>query len=1078
MSYNQHGGTPKILNLNKSNYIDTMKLNDVNIYLNKNGLYVMKLMNDHLMWRGYNNVRCLNLLIPPGSKNDWFKYEPVWYGPPEVTVIYAVRDVLNVFLRSYKNFVNIDENTNLDDALSKYSHILTNNYSSIVAYTIKNPCELLDINNIENLKRLIELFDENWSIDAFNMLNNLNRITTRQKLRIYLWIETFQKGNNEKTDDNMKNIQYADTKEKEQKLNEYFKDIKDNKIIGYIQKVMIYCFRKVFGFGKYLQYNSRKRILEERKMGRLFIARVKKDLRKEPEGTLQNLTDISLLRESSNKIFSGDDFTKYDTISYPIIKQKFSDRKVLFDTIINLVDSQIKKYVVDESKIFIDNTSITNKLITDKFKTNNSKSSKIIQQIEKGSISGYIIDLDRNSKIGLEKKVDIKGNEYYSVHIYYDENIKGTFTNNSESQVKFDDDSICKLCNLAHKRNWLKEKASNTMTHREGLVKNQMYYDYNPFNKKVEKVGICFENLFGKSDYSLSEERVLAIPYSHLGTMFSHSDCKIASKNFPPRGLYEKNKYACGAYLYANSPNNSETLYHFMATYNSALTYAYKKYGVKCRIADINYDKYNGKFYKFKNPIRYGTNDPQMYINFHCKVNSEPHIHMHTYIDAMGTNLFDTLETGRFSKNRKMSRIALAASELFGVASYAKFYGTRKSTIRMGNRLKTEYDAVKIVEPSTWFDKDRKESSEKMQYPCSFQYLVKKVIGIDDNDPIMKHKWVFSEPNYEEQPTLFNQKMFSYAGAYNDMSKQIYAEELKLSQDVMNKNPNLFKKSPDLPEKVIKNTEKIGDIHVKYCETKKELCMVRQSTTEADAIMVLFLQIACLKNPNIGGYFGSSSPLMNYRRNITHTETCLFNVVDYPVNIVRNAPFSTCNNDDKEKTINMINIAIFMLYSMYFKQSQRKFILNGFNIKRINLINQFLYSDTGYKIDTSGIIGEEEYLEEEEEDEYGEEVEEEDYFRENYELYGGITKEEGAIISQALSSLEKRELARDITKEKLINDLKDLVDINNLDNLISEFNSKTKKYKLKENDIILAKNTLKSIYYNQVPTNQQNEWFA
>ena len=98
MSYNQHGWTPKILNLNKSNSIDTMKLNDVNIYLNMNKLYVMKLMNDQLMWRGYNNVSCLNILIPLVSINDWFKYESVWYGPTEVTVIYSARDLFNVFL--------------------------------------------------------------------------------------------------------------------------------------------------------------------------------------------------------------------------------------------------------------------------------------------------------------------------------------------------------------------------------------------------------------------------------------------------------------------------------------------------------------------------------------------------------------------------------------------------------------------------------------------------------------------------------------------------------------------------------------------------------------------------------------------------------------------------------------------------------------------------------------------------------------------------------------------------------------------------------------------------------------------
>lgn len=47
-----------------------------------------------------------------------------------------------------------------------------------------------------------------------------------------------------------------------------------------------------------------------------------------------------------------------------------------------------------------------------------------------------------------------------------------------------------------------------------------------------------------------------------------------------------------------------------------------------------------------------------------------------------------------------------------------------------------------------------------------------------------------------------------------------------------------------------------------------------------------------------------------------------------------------------------------------------------------------------------------------------------------------------------------------------------------MDNLVTEFNSKTELYKLNDEEAELAKNTLKSLYYNQIPTNAQNNWFS
>src|SRR5579883_1440802 len=143
--------------LNNLQYIDTMKLNDVALYKDKSDLYVMDILPSNLMWRGYNNTTCINLQIPPGDENDKFRFDPAWYGPPEVAMIYCAMNINDeIMRRSQKNY-SLDINSiNIDSFIDQYIHIIQHNLSSIVAYSPKYIYQLLDINNTDNLKKLIE----------------------------------------------------------------------------------------------------------------------------------------------------------------------------------------------------------------------------------------------------------------------------------------------------------------------------------------------------------------------------------------------------------------------------------------------------------------------------------------------------------------------------------------------------------------------------------------------------------------------------------------------------------------------------------------------------------------------------------------------------------------------------------------------------------------------------------------------------------------------------------------------------------------------------------------------------------
>lgn len=1056
------------LHLNSSDYIDTMKLNDCNIYKNKDGLYVTKIGPNYLMWRGYNNRTCADLSIPPGSNGDRYRFEPVWYGPPEVTVIYAARNMTNTLLRTYGDFRNTSENLDIDETLRQYYRVLEGNYSSIVAYTTKEYCELIDVNNIENLKKLVKMFDANWSIDKFNLLNSLSRITFRQKLRIYEWLIALDKHDKENMEKNV-NI-YND----EKFINDYFSDIKKKSIIEKIKLVLENNFRKVFGFGKYVEYDSRKINISERKINKKNdkVVEIKKDLRTEPMGDLQNFGDAKLLRTSVNKIYWENDQYRQIEDNINDIEVIIKEQQKIMDSLLNNTEEQIKTYIKGE-EIRMKNDYVKNFM---KFIHNSEsiKSINLINDIKNKSVDGYTISTLNGGLVILEKI----GRNKYKVHF----NLK--FANKKYNNPSTENPLYkeCKLCRLARERNWLNEMYSSNLSHKEGLSINQSYYDYDPIIDQVRITGVAFQNMWSRSIVSESEERVLSIPYVHLGTMDNHTDCNEKSKNFPPHGSYNKKegRYNCGAYLYSNS-RDDEVIYNFMGSYNAALTYAYKKYGRRHRIADINYDRDNGNFYKFKDPSD-TAGDPKIYINFHCKVNSEPHIHMHTYIDSKGTNLKETLDTGRYVKDKDKSRLSKISGELFGSNDFSKYKGNRDDLILTGDRKKSENNmkGIKWESKAGWSGKNQEDSTKKLHYPCSFQYLFKKILGIEDGDEKMEHEWIFPEPNYDLQPDLFDQTKMSYANSYHGLKKAIFQYNSHLSNLItnLNKFDKIYIKSPQLPKKEIVNTRTIGLLSVKYGEKDDETAMVRQSTTEGDAIMLLFLQIACINNPNIGGYFGSSAPLMNRWKNITHTETCLFNSVDYPTNVAYDAPYTTCNKTSTNVYENYMKYVVFTMYLTYFRQSQKKYVIKGNSFRKVDLVNQFLNSDAGFHtnnmnqnggkvmapldVDQPKIKLQTEKLQESNgKQQYQNKIKEPNV---NNKLKEGDNK----------SELENGEPADDVYNENVDLFQEEMLDP---DITIKDYNASTSDFKLTtDSDIHFAKTIIKAIYHGCVPTANQIDY--
>lgn len=920
----------KALNLNSSNFIDTLNLNNANLYKNKDGLYVIKITPKHLMWRGYNNLSCENLVIPPGSSIDNFKMEPVWFGPPEVAVIYSVRNMINTLVMSYKNYKKVSETWNIDEMFKQYEHIIVNNYSSISAYVTKENYELLDVNNTKNLKKLIELYNKNWSYDSFKELLSLGRITKRQKLRIYEWLILL------KPDLNLGSQKYDDNIY----LTKFFMDLKDNELINTIKKVLEWNFRKVFGFGNFMEYNSSKKEITKRrikKKGESIL--VRRSIREEPMGTLNSYPNLKTLRDKVLQNYLTNTEYQQAVTNLNNLNTTKQNQKDILGNIVDNVAKQIKDYN-DEEKIEMIN-QYTQNYYKNRYDQEAKQAREVINSIELGKRKGYIIETKNKGKIGF---LYLEGNKY---KMYMD-------LNTSEPR-KYNNPSIqdphyvnCKLCKLARERTWLYENIKDVLTHRQGLSDNQSYYGYNPWSKNTEVLGVAFQNIWSASINTKNEERVLSIPYAHLGTMDNNKGCDKNSKTFPPNGSYDsrKQKYNCGAYLYADSLDD-EAIFYFVNTQHVAQLYAYNKYGKKYRIADINFNLDNGNYYLFNETNNKKDNDPKIYILFHCKVNSEPHIHMHTYIDSDGNNLSEMLDIGRNSKDPDSVLASKVAAEVFGSADFARYKGNKNEIILSGKRI-GKPEKARWNKKAHWKDANSIESNDSLHYACSFNYLFKRILGIKDNDERMKHEWILPSPEYDYNHELFNQTKLSYENRYNLLRKFIFNFNSNINNFIPNAESlgTVFTKSPALPIVEIKATKDVNTLVTKYCESYDEDCIVRQSTTEGDAIMLLFLQLACKHNTDIGGYYGCAAPLMNRWKNITHTETCLFNVVDYPISIALDAPYSSCNNTSPQpQSLIYIKFALFTLYFTYFNQYQKKYEIKGNFYKKIDIINNFLTSD-------------------------------------------------------------------------------------------------------------------------------------
>lgn len=226
------------------------------------------------------------------------------------------------------------------------------------------------------------------------------------------------------------------------------------------------------------------------------------------------------------------------------------------------------------------------------------------------------------------------------------------------------------------------------------------------------------------------------------------------------------------------------------------------------------------------------------------------------------------------------------------------------------------------------------------------------------------------------------------------------------------------------------------------------------------------MQIACIDNPNIGGYFGSSAPLLNRWKNITHTEICLFNSVDYPVNVVYDAPYTTCNKTSNSVNRGYMKYVVFAMYLTYFRQSQKKYEINGNTFKKIDLINQFLNSDVEFSnsgvFQMGGKIG----------------------ALLNTEINSGASFSEKRNLSaikqnkQSESGVNtrKNDLFMDFPHNKIMTETVDLFkeEFLDMDSVIMEYNSCTYSFKLStEDEIQFAKTIIEALYHGCVPTANQ-----
>lgn len=1019
----------KHLLLNFAIYNDINSLNDRKIFttrIEKDKIYnidVTTLTKNEVIYRGYNNLKILNLLTPPGSEIDKFRNEPTWFASPEIALIYTCRNNISNLKKSYigyKSYIDFNDN-DFQNILRQYKHILECNHSAICSYTLHNDVDLVDINNTDNLKQILDLFDNNFTEENYNKLNVLERISLRKKTRLFYYLNL--KINNDKTlteeiktekntinldiDDNT--LEFIDLKTKFPSLNVNINDIINLvesdilksklfdlyflKNFDILQDIIKNTFRKVFAFGNYWDVDKRREKITRRETNNDKKVCLSKFVDK--ISTTQINSDIQIHRnDTKDNIWQLEKFREYLDSIMPKITKKIKDDGDLLNTIYEEISYLIEEYKKKEIE------DIEKK--TESFKRRNLEC-QLDNLVEIGRIEKLVASGNKNYKIIKIKggKIGIDSSDENISKIYYNleklsEDGKDFYSNNEE----------CKFCKLAKTTNWLKEvTAENHPSHLLGLVKNFTYYEYDTIKKKPIPFAIIFENIYGKSVDSVTEARYLTIPYAHLPTMGDHKDCENnkVSKRFPPLGGYHptRNHPNCGANLYSKideEQDNPATLRYFLSLLECAKTFGFKEYNRPHELAECDYEHYNGNFYKYLAPTKKNLdslNNGKLYLAFHTRANSEPHIHMHTFIDSRSSNLYDTLETSR-NINKNINSIGKnVADEIFGSSIYGLYKyneedknnitktGKRKLPKSLEDYIKPDPWVTRTVENGEYIKSDKVNRNYKYMFAGSFEIMIKRILGLD-NDPVeSKKKWLIHTCDYSDlQPEIYDQNTLyvEHIRKYNSESKRIfdinsninnilndYNNQYKYFDNIFsekdyntddykytltsnisayNRVNHIYENNEDLINNIINNIDPNTKIYTnKYGMMDDESCMTRQSVTEDDAIMILCMEFAFINNPKIGGYFGSSAPLMNKFKNITHPELCLFNLVDYPIKININSDFASCfNTGDSMLFRNRNNLDLLVLYEVYFRNCQKTYNYTKTKKTKIDIINTFMES--------------------------------------------------------------------------------------------------------------------------------------
>lgn len=801
-------GTEITIYMDKLKLIDTMELNNAKIYKNEKDLLVMR-SDNMFLWRGFNNLNNIKLMMEPGIEGDPFRYNPIWFASPEITTLYSLRNSVTNMLKlsnsAHYNFSLNKDGSNVIDFLKNGVKLFKNSLSSVACYKTFSDYEFIDVNSSENLKILMKLYEENTDLNKYPeyldiVLNNIS-VTSRndlfKKISVNINKSYYSEENDTETDIKKKLFNFVNRlknyllnrhtgliknvavesfkKDTQQNITEDKSDVQqvtiekiitskleknkqnNDKVLVQIKKYIIskleFFFRKAFTFGKYKVYNNNTKQFEDRKdIG--SIQNIKKD----------NITSVKMIRN----LYESHDKSKISIKPCYNIKE-INTTNILNKIVGNITDlfnkcsNQISGYISEKIK------ELKNKEI-EYVKTNNGKFCEVYKKAQNVDSKKKMIEYEMSDNVKVIFYEQDDGS--YDINIDYSKLPK-------EYERKYTSkEKECIFCKVISE-NYIEKNP----VYYYGLNVTFSYYEYNPFTKQVEATGFLTNNMASKEILSFTEEKLLTVPAIHLPTRGDHKDCGEKSKTFPPDGLIHKGQPGCGAYLYADS-KDSEALFYYMSIYKAVITYAdknKKNINKRCngsaKIEEINYDAgihpykflYKGENEKDINYFPYNNANsvnedcsPTVYILFHCKVNSQPHVHAHTYIDYNDSHMSDLIKTLR---GPYKSNAGGMISELFG----ATCYGIKKNNdpynvwyngemlCDINNKPVDDIDcdisnkSKCYGQKSGWVGKNNSHGEGQMYYICSFEYLIKRIIGIKDNDDLIKKKINIKIPKEEKE---------------------------------------------------------------------------------------------------------------------------------------------------------------------------------------------------------------------------------------------------------------------------------------------------------------------------------------